>query len=158
MRVLLLGRRLSNHVLTAPDAAGLDGAAVAPVVPICVPPSGSVGRDPTDGADLEGAAPAHGVTAMTGSRIAGSARHSTTGTTTGGRLELATPHGFGQPYNRVGPSCMAGGQVSAAPIWRASGGLVGGPALAAENELAGSISIAPEGKTDLPRKPGHIRF
>jgi hypothetical protein len=53
---------------------------------------------------------------------------------------------------------MAGGQVSAAPIWRASGGLVGGPALAAENELAGSISIAPEGKTDLPRKPGHIRF
>jgi len=43
-------------------------------------------------------------------------------------------------------------------LWRASGGLVGGPALAAENELAGSISIAPEGKTDLPRKPGHIRF
>jgi hypothetical protein len=81
----------------------MDGAPVAPVVPICVPPSGSVGRDPTDGADLEGAAPAHGVTAMAGSRIAGSARHSTTGTTTGGRLELATPHNFGQPYNRVGP-------------------------------------------------------
>lgn len=59
---------------------------------MCVLPSGSVGRDPTDGADLNGAAPAHGVTAMAGSRMAGSARHSTTGTTTGGRLELATPH------------------------------------------------------------------
>jgi hypothetical protein len=58
---------------------------------MCVLPSGSVGRDPTDGADLDGAAPAHGVTAMAGSRMAGSARHSATGTTTGGRLELATP-------------------------------------------------------------------
>jgi len=79
----VLRRRLPNHVLTA----RIDGQAVASVVPMCVLPSGSVGRDPTDGADLDGAAPANGVTAMAGSRMAGSARHSTTGTTTGGRLE-----------------------------------------------------------------------
>jgi hypothetical protein len=83
--------RLPNHVLTAPDVARTDGAPVASVVLMRVLPSGSVGRDPTDGADLDGAAPAHGVTAMAGSRMAGRARHSTTGTTTGGRRELATP-------------------------------------------------------------------
>jgi len=65
-----------------------------------VPPSGSVGRDPTDGADLDGAAPARGVTATAGSRMARSARHSATGTTTGGRLELATPHKCGRPHPR----------------------------------------------------------
>jgi len=86
----VLRRRLPKYVLTAPDAARIDGTPVASVVPMFVLPSGSVGRDPTDGADLDGAAPAHGVTAMAGSRMAGSARHSTTGTTTGGRLEPAT--------------------------------------------------------------------
>jgi len=55
-----------------------------PVVPPRVLPSGSGGRDPTDGADPDGVAPGLGVTAMVGSRIAGSARRSATGTT-GGR-------------------------------------------------------------------------
>jgi hypothetical protein len=60
------GRGLPNHVLFAPCAAGTEGA----VVPPRVLPSGSGGRDPTDGADPDGVAPGLGVTAMVGSRSA----------------------------------------------------------------------------------------
>ena len=66
--------------------------AVPSVIPMCVLPSGSTGRDPTDGANLDGAAPARDDSAATGLRMAGGARHSTTGTTIGGRPELETPH------------------------------------------------------------------
>src|SRR5882724_7265529 len=78
--------RSPNHVLFAHCAAGIEWA----VVPPRVAPSGSGGRDPTDGADPDGVAPGLGVTAMVGSRIAGSARRSTTGTT-GGKVRIAVP-------------------------------------------------------------------
>ena len=81
--VRVLRRQLPNHVLFVPCAAGIEWAVVPPRVLL----SGSGGRDPTDGADPDGAAPGLGVTARIGSRLTGSARRSTTGTT-GGRFEL----------------------------------------------------------------------
>src|SRR5450755_979189 len=83
-------RRSQNRVLFAPYVAGIERAAIPSVVAPRVLPCGSVGPDLTDGADLNGAAPAWGVSAMAGSRMAGGGRHSTTGTTTRGRLEPAT--------------------------------------------------------------------
>ena len=86
----VLRRRLPNHVVFAPCAARIEWAVVPSVVPPRVLPSGSVGRDPTDGADPDGVAPGLGVTAMVGSRLAGSTRLSTTGTTAG-RFESERP-------------------------------------------------------------------
>ena len=79
----ILRSRSSNHFLFAPGAAEIAWAAVPPRVV----PSGSGGRDPTDGADPDGVAPGLGVPAMIGLRLAGSDRRSTTGTTGGGRLD-----------------------------------------------------------------------
>ena len=53
-------------------------------------PSGSDGRDPTDGADPDGVAPGLGLTAMAGSRLVGNARRSTAGMA-GGSFELQRP-------------------------------------------------------------------
>jgi len=69
-----------------------DDLAVPSVVPMCVRPSGSAGRDPTDGAGLAGAAPARHVFAMAGLRMAGSARHSTTGTMTAKQARNGKPY------------------------------------------------------------------
>jgi hypothetical protein len=60
------------------------------VVPARVLPSGSVGRDPTDGAEMDGAVPAHRVSVLAGSRMVGNPRHLTTGTMTVGSIEPAT--------------------------------------------------------------------
>jgi hypothetical protein len=84
--VRVLRRRLPNHVLFAPYAAG----AFPSVVPPRVLPSGLGGGGPTDGAKPDGVVPGLGVTAMVGSRLAGSAGRSATGTT-GGRIELQRP-------------------------------------------------------------------
>ena len=85
----VISKRLSyRRLLTIPCAAMFNDLAVPSVIPMCVLPSGSTGRDPTDGANLDGAAPARDGPAATGLRMAGGARHSTTGTTIGGRPEL----------------------------------------------------------------------
>jgi hypothetical protein len=68
----------------------MDGAQVASVVPMCVLPSESVGRDPTYGVDLDGAAPAHDhLSAVAGSKMVGSPRRSMIGTKAAAAISAA---------------------------------------------------------------------
>jgi len=95
-------RRSQNCGLFAPYVAGIERAAIPSVVAPRVLPCGSVGPDLTDGADMNGAARAWGVSAMAGSRMAGGGRHSTTRTTTRGRLDRA----FDPLIRKGGPAIL----------------------------------------------------